>query len=79
MTDCKIEQHVWRGCDWSQLLAYSIENLISHEKRRSLLPKIYNAIKPLLLSQYHKSGSTFSSSKPVEESCPKSLAVDFAL
>ena len=110
MNDRKIE---WsNGCCFGlqQLLANSIEDFKFHftwKKRWLVMARKLQSIKTLLtleMSQYHKSGSMVSSSKPVaasidcllqgntlclcvpaqpaqaeQESCPKSLALDFAL
>ena len=56
-TDRKIEQSDWRCFGQQQILANSIEKFISHETR--LLQSI-NTFSTLELSQYRKSGSTFS-------------------
>ena len=47
-----------RGFGRQQLLANSIENFISHEKKRLAAARNLQRIKPLELSQYHKRGST---------------------
>ena len=69
MNDCKIEWSDGRCFGWQQRLANSIENFISHEKRGDIVAAWYlQSIKTFLtveLSQYSKSGSTFSSSEPV--------------
>ena len=47
MTDKKIEPSYWRGFGRQQLLANSIENFISHEKKSdSSRPEIYKALEP---------------------------------
>ena len=72
MNDCKIEQSYRHCFGQQQLLANSIENFISHEKKKLLVGVVaaqyLQSIKTFLtveLSQYSKSGSTFSSSEPV--------------
>ena len=64
MNDCKIEWSDGRCFGWQQRLANSIENFISHEKRCDIVAAWYlQSIKTFLtveLSQYSKSGSTFS-------------------
>ena len=68
MNDCKIELSNGRCFGLQQLLANSIENFISHEKKSVVTAGYLQSIKTFLtleLSQYRKSGSTFSSSEPV--------------
>ena len=67
MTNRKIEQRDGSSFGQQQLLANSIENFILHEKKLTCSQKC-QSIKTLLtleLSQYHTSGSMFSSSKQV--------------
>ena len=76
--DWKIERRDGRCYGLQQLLANSIENFISHEKEKRLvaayiceIAHTLQSIKIFLtleLSQYSKSGSTFSSSEPVAAS-----------
>ena len=67
MTDQKIERSDGHGFGRQQLLANSIENLISHEKKQMLVAaRNLQSIETLLaleLSQYRKSGSMLSSSE----------------
>ena len=68
MTVRKIERSDGRGIGQQQLLANSIDNFISHEKKVLVATRHLQSIKTLLtleLSQYSKSGSTVSSNKPV--------------
>ena len=53
MNDRKIERSDGHDFDRQQLLAYSIENFISHEKKSdSTRPDIYKAFKPFWLSNW---------------------------
>ena len=107
ITDGKIERSDGRGFGRQQLPADSNGHSISNEKNSVVTARYLQSIKTLLtleLSQYRKSGSTFSSSEQVaahsdcsrlgialcscspvrpaqavQERCPKSLAIDFAL
>ena len=69
MNNRKIERNDGRGLGRQQLLAYSIEIFISHEKKKWLVAaRNLQSIKTLLaleLSQYRKSGSMFYSSELV--------------